>query len=476
LQFQTGQRTKVRLKPRTFFLIAVTLAIAAGRTAAQPITASRIFTFTNPVSTNECRFGVPAVPMDSARVIIGAAYPDSGGGTNQMGEAYLFNTNGTLLATFTNPAAAFQDYFGSAIAPVGGNKVAVGARYNPGAAYLFSTNGTLITTFTNPTPYQNYDSFGNAVAAVGADKVLICANGASIGASFAGAAYLFSVNGTLITTFTNPEPSWLDGFGDAVAVVDEARIFITAHYDNMGEGRGYLFSTNGVLITTFTNPAPKVFRFGFSAALVGSDKIIVGAVHAASQGMPSGPGAAYLFNTNGALITTIPNPHPTHGAFGVSVAGITADKVLIGAHSDGFWGFLSGIAYMFSTNGTLLMTFTNPPPSAGDGFGGSVAALSEDTIIIGATGAPNLGAAYLYRLNAPFVPRLRIASLPGGNVRVGWPSASIGWVLESTAALGSAQTNQWNQVPSILYETNAVEIFLTTNPANHPRFYRLIRP
>jgi len=107
---------------------------------------------------------------------------------------------------------------------------------------------------------------------------------------------------------------------------------------------------------------------------------------------------------------------------------------------------------------------------------GSLAALSEDTIIIGAATAPNLGAAYLYRLNFPVVPRLRIASLPGGNVRVTWPSAAIGWALESTVVLGSAQTNQWNQVPSFLYQTNDAEIFLTTNPANHPRFYRLVRP
>ncbi len=127
-----------------------------------------------------------------------------------------------------------------------------------GAAYLFSTNGTLLTTFTNPTPAAT-DWFGYSVAAVGSDRVLIGAYQDDTGATDAGAAYLFSTNGTLLTTFTNPTPAAGDYFGISVAAVGSDRVLIGAYGDDTGAadaGAAYLFSTNGTLLTTFTNPTP----------------------------------------------------------------------------------------------------------------------------------------------------------------------------------------------------------------------------
>ena len=65
--------------------------------------------------------------------------------------------------------------------------------------------GTAFTflTITNPTPAFR-DEFGYAVAAVGTDHVLIGAHYDDIGAFADGAAYLFSINGVLLTTFTKP--------------------------------------------------------------------------------------------------------------------------------------------------------------------------------------------------------------------------------------------------------------------------------
>jgi hypothetical protein len=64
-------------------------------------------------------------------------------------------------------------------------------------------------------------------------------------------------------------------------------------------GRAYLFDTNGVLLTTFTNPSPaSVQAFGFSVATVGSDLVLIG----------SGGGGPFLFNTNGKLLTTFTKP------------------------------------------------------------------------------------------------------------------------------------------------------------------------
>jgi hypothetical protein len=96
--------------------------------------------------------------------------------------------------------------------------VLVGAR-DAGTAYLFSTNGTLLTTFTNPAPTA-FDHFGHAVAAVGSDRVFVGAPDADQGATDAGVGYLFNTNGTLPTTFTNPTPAVGDAFGARVAESD----------------------------------------------------------------------------------------------------------------------------------------------------------------------------------------------------------------------------------------------------------------
>ena len=56
-------------------------------------------------------------------------------------------------------------------------------------------------TLTNPSPAA-YDYFGYSVAAVSSDWVLIGAHRCDTGATDAGAAYLFTTDGTLLTTST----------------------------------------------------------------------------------------------------------------------------------------------------------------------------------------------------------------------------------------------------------------------------------
>ena len=226
--------------------------------------------------------------------------------------------------------------------------------------------GTLSTTFTNPTPAAS-DLFGYAVAAVGADKVLIGAYLDDTGATDAGAAYLFSASGKLLTTFTNPTPAAYDYFGYAVAAIGADKVLIGAPFDDASAGAAgavYLFSTNGALLATFTNPTPfSNDDFGYAIAAVGADKVLIGAPFDNTGATDAG--AAYLFSTNGALLTTFTNPTPAASdTFGYSVAGVGADKVLIAAPSDDTGALNTGAAYLFTTNGALLTTFTNPTPGS----------------------------------------------------------------------------------------------------------------
>lgn len=410
-------------------------AVGPDQLAAGAVTASKVaivsnwfaLTIPNPTPAINEHFGFSVAAMGTDRILIGSPL---GGGASGAGAAHLFSTNGAVITTFTNPAATPNDLFGNCVAAMGNDRVIIGANGNDtgasaaGVAYLFSTNGGLITTFTNPTP-ANADNFGVSVAAVGADRVLIGAPVDDAGATDAGVAYLFRTNGTLLVTFTNPAPAIGDRFGISVTAISTDRVVIGADGDDTGAsdaGAAYLFSTNGALLTTFTNPTPAAGdAFGHSLAAVAADLVLISA-HGDSTGA-SGAGAVYLFSTNGTLLTTFTNPAPANGDFfGISVAAVGADRVLIGAEGD---NVSAGAAYLFSTNGTLLTTFTSPTPADGDFFGVSVAAVGSDRVLIGANdddiGATDSGAAYLFSL-ATYAPGLITEGVNPGSVT----TASLG--------------------------------------------------
>jgi hypothetical protein len=65
---------------------------------------------------------------------------------------------------------------------------------------------------------------------------------------------------------------------------------------------------------------------------------------------------------------------------------------------------------------------------------------------------------------------LEVAHMPDGRVRLGWASSAAGFVLQSTAALGSA----WETV-SDAPVVEGDRLTVTVTPAGN-RFYRLMKP
>jgi hypothetical protein len=186
-------------------------------------------------------------------------------------------------------------------------------------------------------------------------------------------------------------------------------------------------------------------------------------------------GAAYLFNTNGTLLTTFTNPTPaTSDLFGWSVAAVGSTRVLIGAYQDGAGAFQAGSAYLFSTNGSLLTTITNPTPANQTWFAWSVAAVGTDRVIIGGvwdnTGAFRAGSAYLFAL--PYPP-LNIAGT-GGAVSVGWISAETGLILQQTPSLGAPTA--WSETTNAVSVNGLTNVVQQTMSGIASRFYRLRRP
>ena len=425
-------------------------------------------------------FGLSMAALGSQVLLIGAPL-DSTGATN-AGAVHLFGTNGALITTLTNPAPLANDQFGFSVAALGTDRVLVGAPYahRPvGAVYLFSTNGTLLTAITNPsTPFESF--FGFSVAAVGTNRVLVGAPeyGYSTGVSvlYVGAAYLFDTNGVLLTTFNNPNPTPTDfaDFGWSVAGLGANRVLIGAP----GDETAYLFGTNGNVFTsgdplvTFGKHTP-AGRYGSAVSAVGRDLVLIGApseyVGATSAG------AAYVFNTNGVLVTSLTNPEPaTVLYFGASLAAVRRDQVAIGSGET---------VYLLNTfNGSLLTTFTNPAPATYQWFGRSIAAVGNYGVLVGTSLAAAAGtaseAAFLFNLPQPTPPPLSVRLTATNTVVVSWPSALlfdpadwVYWNLQQTTSLKPPL--QWKNAGYMDNGTTGTHI---ANPPTNTVFYRLFKP
>lgn len=447
-------------------LILVSALIMPAAVTGAPVAVSFSSALTNPAPTVHLSFGYGLAGVAGDRILVGATDD-----ANRAGRAYLFHVDGTLLSSFTNPFSADGDYFGVAVAAMGSETVIIGAPFQgsdvarAGAAYLFGTDGSFHRSFTNPVA-PGTTHFGISLTAVSHDKVLIGANAESTGAPFSGTAYLFHTNGTLLHVLTNPTPEFNDSFGIASAA-NAAMFFIGAQGD-ANSGAVHLYATNGVFLMTITNPQPSLAPFfGNAVAALGNEHILVGA--------SGGAGAAYLFHTNGSLLTTFTNPAGIEDWFGYGVSALGGDKLVVTAFG-AFTPEGKGAAYLFSTNGALLSTWKNPNPTFNDRFGYGLTTLGTDRIIVGAplddTFSPGAGAAYVFALSTSPGAALTIEQLPIGTVRLSWPTISGNFWLEQTADL--SPTNQWTLIPPP-YGTNGERIWIDAHSEDR-RFYRLRSP
>jgi len=267
-------------------------------------------TFTNPTPAGNDGFGARIASLGDDLIV--SAWADDTAGED-AGAAYLLDgVSGQLLQTFLNPAPGPPDYaggdsFGSSLAVLGTN-VVISAQLddagatNAGSVYLMDpASGDIIQTFSNPSPSFN-DQFGTAVATLG-DDVIIGAPLDDTGASNTGSAYLFDgTTGALMHTFLNPTPGASDQFGVAMTVVG-ANVVIGAIQDDTAgtdAGAAYLFSPDGTLLRTFLNPTPvddheggfAVDEFGYPLAAFGDDVLISAPF---DDTLATDAGAVYLF-------------------------------------------------------------------------------------------------------------------------------------------------------------------------------------
>ncbi|MAE66538.1 MAG: hypothetical protein CMJ18_19895 [Phycisphaeraceae bacterium] len=259
-------------------------------------------------------------------------------------------------------------------------------------------------------------------------------------ADFTEAAFLYDrITGNHLVTFANETQdtaplsdqqnidyeNWRDSFGGSVALLDDGRIAVGAYgKDKPGgndAGEVYLFeapligSVVGAPDVTIQNPNASLGdEFGHSLAAVGNGSVLVGAPGqewlnpGPSQDPTEGPGAAYLFDRQGALIQTFQSVDGNkQDEFGKSVAA-HASMLLVGAYLDdrdsNNPGLNTGRVYTYQNQSGTYVDHPDSPiesmsPVSGSSFGWTVAA-NDQFVLIGAPtdsviGA-RTGAAYLF--------------------------------------------------------------------------------
>ncbi|MBD3887280.1 hypothetical protein IFO70_37500 [Phormidium tenue FACHB-886] len=239
--------------------------------------------FVSPTPNEDAGFGETVALVDD-RVVIGAPEGVQGDAeSTALGAVYLYDANtGELLQSFTNPTASEGSEFGEGIA-LSGNQILIGApgddtgATDSGAAYLFDTQtGELLQTFFNPEPVEGAD-FGESVALTD-DYVVIGAANNDTGATDSGVAYVFDIQtGDLLQTIVNPDPEADDLFGDSLVVNEDNEVLIGAFSDGTtspNSGAAYLFELSSSSVSSSGN---RIYGGDGNDTLIGgSNDLLVG--------------------------------------------------------------------------------------------------------------------------------------------------------------------------------------------------------
>lgn len=333
-------------------------------------------------------FGAATTAFDG-ELAVGSPESRAGAGSVSL----LDRETGSSSRTFINPGAEGAR-FGYAVAALG-EEIVVGAPFQDGpagsrvgAVYVFAPDGSVRLSLQPPTPVPG-DQFGFAVATAG-EGILVGAP--ATGVRDSGVVHLFDgATGRRRVTFRKPIPATGDFFGAAVAG-EGTQVLVGAPFD--GEGGGaYLFQRDSAVLDAVLR-SPMIDAddlFGAAGAL--AERWVVIGAPLADLGAPES-GCVHVFDrAAGTLVATLGNPTPDAGDhFGAAVAAL-GDRVLVGAPADDAGAPDTGAVHLFDVaTGALLQTLRNPPQTAWDRFGFSVALTPAGPLV----GSPGPSRVYLF--------------------------------------------------------------------------------
>jgi hypothetical protein len=327
------------------------------------------------------------------------------------------------ILTIQSPTPQENAWFGMSVSMsedivvVGENYANVGDFIQAGKAYIFDNKGNLISTLQSPTP-NNLALLGCSVEVLG-DVVVVGDQSDVEGLKYAGRAYMYSSDGTLIKTLYPPKISYGGRFGTPITLCEELILVSETGGETQPENAGmvHIFDSQGQYLKTLLSPSPKTNgKFGKSI-FSGNGLLLISEYGDIGSDLLVGPGSVYVFDYDGNHLMTIQAPKPEDKAcFGFSISS-SNDKIVVSevfGTTDGLWR--AGKAYVYNINGDILLTLKSPSPQQNARFGYDVF-IDGETIVIGEANAninENMheGKAYVFDLNGNILANLT-APTPG---------------------------------------------------------------
>lgn len=360
-----------------------------------------------------------AVSADGGTFVVGGYQSDSG--EANAGSAYVFDSDGSLVAKLVAPDGVLGDQFGWSVdVSAEGGTIVVGAPGDDdvgsgsGAAYVFSRDGSFVTKLT-ASDAAGGDLFGASTSVSGdGNTIVVGAYQEDTGATNSGSVYLYRFDGTSwqqdqkLTAF---DAATNDFFGQATAVSDDGGTIVvgSSQDDNpaVNSGSACVYDANGSLLGKLSAPdAESSDTFGESVSVSGDGTtIVIGARLDDDNGSDSG--SAYVYSRDGIFVRKLTAPDAvTSDLLGQSTA-VSADGniIVLGAIGDDEKGNSVGSVYVFNRDGVLLAKLTAADGVADDTFGLSVSVSADGgTILTGARldddNGLNSGSAYVLQMNA----------------------------------------------------------------------------
>jgi len=358
----------VKVIPGMIILVLASLLVA-------PIRAEEEYnlkaSLQSPVPTSYAHFGW-TVAVSGDKLVV----------SERTGRAYLFDINGSLIATM-KPSNETTQRFGQTLG-ISGDVVVVEDHdayveglSQAGKVYIYDTDGILQFTLL-PFEKKIDGEFGLGVDVIG-DMLVISYNGDVEDVKKAGICYIFDTDGNLKSTFHSPEPGADHFFGTILAV--SADFIVVSPRTELSNIGVFVFDSEGNYLTTIGPLEPERLTAFGQALDISSDVIIIGSSEAEVDGKPKA-GRAYVFDTDGNLLVTLESPTPDeNGFFGCAVA-ISGDTIVVGESWADAEELNEGKAYVFDLDGNLQATLQSPTPRVGASFGDTVD-VSGDIVVVG---------------------------------------------------------------------------------------------
>jgi Tol biopolymer transport system component len=307
------------------------------------------------------------------KIAVGARYDDDNGSSS--GSVYVYDLDGSNEVKITASDGESNDEFGYSVA-VGHSKIVVGALqdddngFYAGAVYVYDLDGSNEVKIT-PSDGSSLDYFGGSVA-VGNSKIVVGSRGDNDNGSDSGSVYVYDLDGSNEVKITASDGASSDYFGYSV-VVGDSKIVVGAPYDDDNgsqSGSVYVYNLDGsneVKITASDGSSNDYFG---RAVAVGDSKVVVGAYWDADNGSDSG--SVYVYDLDGSNEVKITaSDGYEDDRFGVSVA-VGNDKIVVGTTSGSF--------YVYDLDGSNEVKITASDGETGDRFGYSVAVIDSKII------------------------------------------------------------------------------------------------